>query len=88
MWRRHLPDQLAAPALCASCRLPMPCRCWRFADAFLAEALAPVEPAASVRSMPDEVTRELPRVAPPVLPRRRPGAHLDPVERYDGWFTR
>jgi len=89
LWRRHLPDVLTASPICSVCRWPMPCPCWRFADEFLAEALAPPsKPAVVARPMPDDATRELPRITQPPLPRRRPGTHLEPEERYDGWFTR
>jgi hypothetical protein len=67
----------------------MPCLGFRFADEFLADALAPQpERVAADRPMPEDVTRELPCVEQPPLPRRRPGAHLAAEERYDGWFTR
>jgi hypothetical protein len=82
LWRRHLPDALTAPLVCASCRLVMPCPCWRFADAFLADALAPPQPPRAARRVLDEVTRELPRIALPPLPRRRPGAHLEAEMRH------
>src|SRR6266700_6798895 len=89
LWQRHLPDALAAPPVCAACRLAMPCPCWRFADVFLADACdLPERVPVPVRPVVDEATRELPRVTRPPLPRRRPGTHLEPEERYDGWFTR
>ena len=85
LWRSHLSDPRSGDATCARCRLPMPCFCWRFADAFLAEAIAS---AANVRAVADDATRELPQVERPRLPRRQPGASLPAEEGYDGWFTR
>lgn len=83
LWRSHVPDPLSGEAICAQCRIRMPCWCWRFADAFLAEA---VEPAAGMGAAADDATRELPRVERSPLPRRQPGAHLQSEKRYDGWF--
>lgn len=88
IWRAHLPDPLSHDATCARCGVRMPCWCWRFADAFLADVLNPDEPPESA-PVTEEPTRELPRVQPrPRLPRRQPGASLTEEERYDGWFTR
>lgn len=81
LWRSHLPDPLSRDAICTRCHLSMPCFCWLFADAFLAEAVAPAEAPAL-----DDATRELPRIEKPRLPRRRPGASLG-EERYEEWFA-
>src|SRR5437660_1203217 len=50
-WRHHLPQPLTDRYRCAACGLRVPCLGWRFADAFLADALRP--------SGVDEQTREL-----------------------------
>lgn len=83
LWRAHVPDPLLGGDRCARCGLVMPCLCWRFADAFLADLLHPLTEAA------EERTRELPQVRRPPLPRRQLGAQLgaDTNERYQGWFT-
>jgi hypothetical protein len=89
LWRCHLPNTFNGTHVCASCHLRMPCPCWQFADAFLAEAIEPsAETAPPVVRPTDDVTRELPRVERRPLPQRQPGAHLQAEERYDGWFTR
>lgn len=82
LWRSHLPDPLSRDATCTQCHLPMPCFCWLFADAFLAEAVAPADAPTL-----DDATRELPRIEKPRLPRRQPGASLAEEERYEEWFT-
>jgi hypothetical protein len=41
LWRAHTPNSLSGNH-CAQCGLGMPCPCWRFADAFLADLLSPL----------------------------------------------
>jgi hypothetical protein len=86
VWRSHLPDPLTREPICTACRLPMPCPCWRFADAFRADVLRALQPSGRT-PIADDATRELPRVKPQPLPRRQPGAQLEAETRYDGWFT-
>ncbi len=78
LWRHHLPRPLADPERCATCGLRMPCPGWRFADAFLAGALQP-------QAAAEEPTRVLTQVQP--LPRRQPGASIQPEVRFAGWLT-
>src|SRR5688572_8822690 len=79
LWLGHQPALMGPTPYCPRCSWRMPCPCWRFADDFLAEIM---------QHGIEERRRELPRVAQPPLPRRRPGAHVPKEERFDGWFTR
>jgi hypothetical protein len=74
VWLGHRPDPLNGGRVCSRRGVPMPCPCWRFADAFLADAATP-----AAQTPINDPTRELPQVQRPLprLPQRRPGAHLE-----------